>query len=213
MTLGRMSFYDICHEHLYYFSLNTLNRLMETNGLAVFDATTNDVTGGCLRVYVTHEQVRRPKTESFCQLMKQEKDQRLEEPDIYRVFFEKVQKLKSRIRSYIRAEVQKGNLVIGLGASTKGNVLLQFFEIDRQMLPYVSERNPEKVSLRTLGTDIELISEEQGRALNPSCMLVLIWFFKEEILKRERPYLERGGKLLFPMPYAHLVTKDREERL
>jgi hypothetical protein len=140
--------------------------------------------------------------------MKQEKDQRLEEPDIYRVFFEKVQKLKSRIRSYIRAEVQKGNLVIGLGASTKGNVLLQFFEIDRQMLPYVSERNPEKVSLRTLGTGIELISEEGGRALNPSCMLVLIWFFKEEIFKRERPYLERGGKLLFPMPYAHLVTKD-----
>ena len=104
-------------------------------------------------------------------------------------------------------------MVVGLGASTKGNVLLQFFGLDRNWLPYISERNPDKVSLRTLGTDIELISEESARALSPSCMLVLIWFFKDEILKRERSYLEQGGKLLFPMPYLHLVTQDGERRL
>ena len=118
--------------------------------------------------------------------------------------------MKRQVTDYIRREKDAGNLVIGLGASTKGNVLLQFFGIDKEAMPYISERNPQKVSLRTLGTDIELVSEERARQLNPSCMLVLIWFFKDEIIKRERQYLEDGGKLLFPMPYPHLVTKDGE---
>ena len=121
--------------------------------------------------------------------------------------------LKVKINGYLRDETEKGNLVVGLGASTKGNVLLQFFGIDKQVLPYISERNPEKVSLRTLGTDIELVSEERARELDPSCMLVLIWFFKDEIIKREKQYLEQGGKLLFPMPYCHLVTRDGEAPL
>jgi hypothetical protein len=80
-------------------------------------------------------------------------------------------------------------------------------------MPYISERNPDKVGLRTLGTDFELISEEQARALGPSSMLVLPWYFKKEIVVREKPYLDQGGKLIFPMPYAHVVTKDGEIKL
>ncbi len=79
--------------------------------------------------------------------------------------------------------------------------------------PYISERNREKVGLGTLGTDIELISEEKARESEPGCMLVLIWFFKEEIIRREHSYLEGGGKLLFPMPYCHVVRSQGEERL
>ena len=107
--------------------------------------------------------------------------------------------------------VRGGQTVIGLGASTKGNALLQFFGIDKHLMPYISERNPDKVGLRTLGTDIELISEERARELDPACMLVLIWFFKQELLRREQSYLDRGGALLFPMPYCHLVTEDGEQ--
>ena len=92
-------------------------------------------------------------------------------------------------------------------------MLLQFFGIDKSLLPCISERNPEKVSLRTLGTDIELVSEADARAKKPAYMLVLIWFFKDEIVKREQEFLEQGGKLLFPMPYLHAVSRDGEERL
>ena len=70
-----------------------------------------------------------------------------------------------------------------------------------------------RVGLRTLGTDIRVVSEEEARDMTPSAMLVLIWFFKEELLKREKQYLEDGGKLFFPMPYPHVVTKEGEERL
>ena len=92
-------------------------------------------------------------------------------------------------------------------------MLLQLFDIGKETIPYISERNPEKVGLKTLGTDIELISEERARELNPSCMLVLPWYFKDEIVKREKEYLENGGKLLFPMPYPHIVHKDGETKL
>jgi C-methyltransferase C-terminal domain/Putative zinc binding domain/Methyltransferase domain len=213
LTLQSLSFYDICHEHLYYFSLTTLNRLMEQNGLTIFDATTNDVNGGSLRAYITHQELGRRKSDNVDRLIKKEKELRLGEATTYQGFFSEIQTLRGKVRNYIATENQKGNLTVGLGASTKGNVLLQYFEIDRRMLPYISERNPEKVSLRTLGTGIELISEERARALNPACMLVLIWFFKDEILKREQEYLQQGGKLLFPMPYCHIVSKHGETRL
>ena len=208
--LSTMSFYDVCHEHLYYFSLATLNNLLDRNGLSIYDASLNDVNGGSLRVFVTHQENGKPKTEAFHRILEQESKLGLTEADSYRKFFHQVHLLKTQINDYLHHESEKGNLVVGLGASTKGNVLLQFFDIDKKLLPYISERNPEKVSLRTLGTDIELVSEEQARQLDPSCMLVLIWFFKDEIIKREQSYLERGGKLLFPMPYCHLITKDGE---
>ena len=100
-----------------------------------------------------------------------------------------------------------------MGASTKGNILLQFFEIDKNIIPAISERQDIKVGLKTLGSDIDLISEESARGLNPTCMLVLPWYFKEEIVDREKEYIESGGSLLFPMPYAHLVTKDGEIKI
>ena len=81
------------------------------------------------------------------------------------------------------------------------------------MLPAISERQKMKVGLKTLGSDIDLISEEDARGKNPTCMLVLPWYFKEEIVAREQDYLNSGGSLLFPMPYAHLVTGRGEVEL
>lgn len=211
--LKNLSFYDICHEHLYYFSLSTISELLERNGFEVFDASTNDVNGGSLRIFAAHGDRRRAKTAKLRELMEVEKDLQLMRPATYARFFDAVQRLRDTVRGYIQKERERGGLVLGLGASTKGNVLLQFFGLDREWIPYISERNPEKVSLRTLGTNIELVSEEKARAARPSCMLVLIWFFKEEILARERAYLEQGGSLLFPMPYCHVVTGEGERAL
>ena len=122
----------------------------------------------------------------------------------------KIQDLARRVNSYRRqTDSASGGKVFGLGASTKGNVLLQFFGITKDKMPYISERNPDKVGLRTLGTDFELISEERPRELDPASMLVLPWYFKKEIVAREQSTIShQGGKLLFPMPYAHVVTKD-----
>ncbi len=213
LLIKNMNFYDICHEHLLYFSLETLEFLMKQNGLKIFDISINETNGGSLRLFVGHQEDQRPVASSVHQLMEEERKLPLHETQYYQKFFEKILHLKRQVMTSLLQDKEGGGLIIGLGASTKGNVLLQFFGIDKKILPYLSDRNPEKVSLKTLGTDIEIISEERARELKPSCMLVLIWPFKEEVIQREQSYLKSGGKLLFPMPYCHVVTRDGEYRL
>lgn len=214
VSLKTLNFYDICHEHLGYYSLGVICNLMSRYDMQVFDASINDVNGGSLRVFVSHKKSNgRPVSAGLKKLYAAENKMSLHDPDTYRSFGAKINNLKKITRDFIISERQKERLVIGLGASTKGNVLLQYFNIDKKLLPYISERNTEKVGLRTLGTDIELISENKARALNPSAMTVLIWFFKDGIIKREQNYLKKGGKLFFPMPYPHIVTKNGEQKL
>lgn len=210
LMLKNMNFYDICNEHLEYYSLNTLKNLMEGHNLSIFDASTNNVNGGSTRVFITHTENNYKPSDNLKKLYLEEEKMNLNDPQTYTNFYKKILDLKNKVNHVIRKEINQGKLVLGLGASTKGNILLQLFGISKEMLPYISERNPEKVGLRTLGTDIELISEGRAREMNPSCMLVLPWYFKEEIVKRERDYLEQGGKLLFPMPYPHIVNKNGE---
>ncbi|MDO8564248.1 MAG: class I SAM-dependent methyltransferase, partial [Nanoarchaeota archaeon] len=213
LMLKNLNFYDICHEHLEYYSLRTLSNLMEKYGLKIFDATINEVNGGSVRVFITHKENNLSISENMKKLLQTEDDMKLYDVKTYTDFYERMEDLSKKVREYIVSEINKGNNVIGLGASTKGNVLLQFFGIDKNILPYISEKNPMKVGLKTLGSDITLISEEHARSLKPSCMLVLPWYFKKEITEREKEYIENGGKLLFPMPYPHLVTKDGEFNL
>lgn len=213
VSLKTLNFYDICHEHLGYYSLGVLNGLMSRHGMQIFDASLNNVNGGSLRVFVAPKNGRRSISKNLEKLYAAENKMNLHDPDTYKSFAAKINNLKKTTRDFIISEIKNKGLVIGLGASTKGNVLLQYFDIDKKLLPFISERNPEKVGLKTLGTDIELISEEQARSLNPSAMPVLIWFFKDEIIKRERNYLNNGGKLFFPMPYPHIVTKNGEQKL
>ena len=217
LMLTNMNFYDICHEHLSYYSLDALQRLMQRNGLAIFDASTNAVNGGSLRAFVTHVDNKESFTAAGAHNLKvlasHETELKLTDPQTYRAYYKQIEDLAIRVNNFLDSEIKKGGKVFGLGASTKGNVLLQFFGIGKDKMPYISERNPDKVGLRTLGTDFELISEERARALGPSSMLVLPWYFKKEIVAREKQYLDQGGTLVFPMPYAHVVTKDGEQKL
>ncbi|MHB1086476.1 MAG: class I SAM-dependent methyltransferase [Minisyncoccota bacterium] len=212
-TIQTMNFYDICHEHLLYYSLRTLKFLMEKHGLKIIDASLNDVNGGSLRFFAVHADDPREASPSMRAIEEAEEKLNLSESSTYKRFNDAIQNLKRIVLDFIEKEKEAGGLVVGLGASTKGNVLLQYFGITKESLPVISDRYAEKVGLRTLGTDIRVVSEEEARDMHPSAMLVLIWFFKDELLKRERDYLEGGGKLLFPMPYPHVVTKAGEERL
>lgn len=208
--LKNLNFYDICHEHLEYYSLTTLTNLMRRHNLTIFDAATNAVNGGSLRVFITHDFNGKTPTSDMQKLLEEESNIEIVATKTYKEFYGKIKNLAKCVREYILNEIKNDGLVIGLGASTKGNVLLQLFGIDKEILPYIAEINPEKISLRTLGTDIELISDQQAMNLCPSCKLVLPWYFKNEIVNREKEYLAQGGKLLFPMPYAHIITENGE---
>ena len=209
-TIRDMNFYDVVHEHLEYYSLKSINYLMERNGLKVIDATTNFVNGGSLRVLVTHEDSRRPKSKRYQEILDEEEKWNLEELDTYVKYEQKIKDIIKKSREFIVNEIENGGTVIGLGASTKGNVLLQICRIGKDLLPYISDRNKEKVGLHTLGTDIEIISEEKARKINPSAMLVIPWNFKEEILSREQNFIQNGGKMLFLMPKPYIVDNNGE---
>jgi hypothetical protein len=212
-TIKDMNFYDIVHEHLEYYSLESLDYLMEKNGLSIIDAVTNAVNGGSIRIVVTHKERNIPKSKHYQEILDEERKWALRDPNTYEKYGKKIDELIDISKNFILNEIKSGGLVIALGASTKGNVLLQLLDIGKELLPYISERNQEKVGLKTLGTDIEIISEEEARNLKPSAMLVIPWNFKNEIISRENEYLENGGKLLFLMPYPYYVTKNGETKL
>ena len=121
---------------------------------------------------------------SYCKICgnkKLKKVIRLNEQYISATFVE-----SNKTNAYIDNILKKKKIVLALGASTKGNILLQHFGIGKNKIPFISERNPTKVGLRCVGTDIELISEEKARSLKPKAMVVLPWYFKEEIVEREK---------------------------
>lgn len=216
LMLENLNFYDICHEHLSYHTLDSLERLLSASGLSAFDSTTNPVNGGSIRLLACHREFAGYSTAQgqrrLERLRQREQSMNLKSPSTFVQFGEVIDRLGWKVRGYIQQCQVRGELVLGLGASTKGNVLLQHFGLE-DMIPYISERNSDKVGLRTLGTDIELISEQSARSMNPSCMLVLPWYYKDEIVTREANYLENGGTLLFPMPVPHVVTGQGEFEL
>ena len=217
LMIKNLNFYDICHEHLSYYSMHTFEKLIKQFNLKVFYAETNAVNGGSIRLYVCKKECKKYDKENFqAKLIKlriEEEKYHLNDKNTFFNFQKKIDRLKNKINSYINNIIKDKKIVLALGASTKGNILLQHFGLGKDKIPFISERNSSKVGLRCLGTDIELISEEKARSMKPKAMLVLPWYFKEEIIKREKKYIEEGGELIFPMPYPYVVTKKVEVKL
>lgn len=208
--IENMNFYDICHEHLEYYSLNTLNFLMKKHGLAIFDAELNSVNGGSALVFITHINNPVEISNDLKNLLEIEEKADLLNPQTYLTFEVKMKELKEAVCRVIKDEIKNGGFVVGLGASTKGNVLLQFFGLTKEHISYISEINQEKIGLRTLGSDIPLVSDDEINSMKPSLKLVLPWYFKNEIIQRESRFLADGGRLFFPMPIPYIVSSAGE---
>ena len=217
LMIKNLNFYDICHEHLSYYSIYSFEKLIEQFNLKILYAEKNAVNGGSIRFYVCKKRCKKYDNKQFqaelIKLRKEEEEYRLNDENTFFEFQKKTDELKSKTNAYIDKVLRKKEIVLALGASTKGNILLQHFGIGKDKIPFISERNPSKVGLKCVGTDIELISEEEARNLKPKGMIVLPWYFKDEIVKREKKYIDNGGELMFPMPYPHVVTKKTEIKL
>ena len=142
------------------------------------------------------------------ELRQSEFDLQLDTDRPYREFQDRIETHREDLRALLRVIKQSGETIHVYGASTKGNVLLQWCGIDNSMIECAADRNPQKHGARTLGTDIPIVSEEESRALNPDYYLVLPWHFRKEFLERERETLDRGIKLIFPLPQIEVVSKE-----
>jgi NDP-4-keto-2,6-dideoxyhexose 3-C-methyltransferase len=204
--LSNCSVDNISHEHLTYWSLSNLSTLLNQNNLVITDVTFSRVNGGCFRVIVRHASD--PKTqvsESFQHALDREKRLRLDSFVPFELFADRASNAIAKIWTTVEKINKGGGSVFVYGASTRGAVLWQAAGLDVHDLPFVVDRNPEKVGRYMSAIQAPIISEEAAREMNPDYMLVGPWWFRDQFIEREREYLRRGGALIFPLPELEIV--------
>lgn len=207
-SMLRMNSYDtICHEHLEYYSLGVVNKILGAADLQLIDVEMNAVNGGSFAVTAARRSNKsvRSNRAVIDWLLQQEDRMELNTPKPYRNFEEHVFRHREDLVRLIRALSADGKKVLGYGASTKGNVTLQFCGLTCKDIPAIAEVNPDKFGCFTPGTHIPIISEEEARATKPDYFLVLPWHFKDGILRREKEFLSKGGKMIFPFPEIEII--------
>jgi SAM-dependent methyltransferase len=210
----KMTSYDtICHEHLEFYSLAVIENIVKQSDMEIFNVTLNDINGGSLRCYATHATNFRYKNEKYIQniraMHQAEFDLELDTDKPYKNFQDRINVHREELITLLRKLKMEGKKIHIYGASTKGNTILQWCGIDNRIIDCAAERNPDKYGASTLGTNIPIISEAESRALKPDYYLVLPWHFKDEFIEREREILERGTRLIFPLPKIEIVSKGK----
>lgn len=193
----KLAFDNVCHEHLCYYNVSTLQRLLGMHGLRIHDVTFNDVNGGSMCCAIVHQHDPRDTTAAVTAAGVEEARHDLR---YYQRFADDVLKWRAEARYQMQKLRAEGKRVHIYGASTKGNTLLQFCNFGPQDFEMAADRSRFKWGLKTAGTNIPIVSEETSRAAHPDAYLVLPWAFRDEFVKREAQYLANGGTLIFPLP-------------
>ena len=199
-------FDTICHEHLEYYSTKIIINLMKINKLRVFNIKPNPTNGGSMRYFICHNNSKYKNNQKILSsILNQEKKYKLETVKTYLNFFKKINLVKKKLKNLLKNIIDKNYSIHGYGASTKGNVLLQYFGLDKRLIDCIADKNPQKFNSYTPGTKIPIVSEEFSRKIKPNYYLVLPWHFKDEILKREIKIRKKGTKFIFPLPVLKIL--------
>ena len=206
-TMLRRTAYDtVCHEHLEYYRLKQIAWMAERVGLRLLDCRFNDVNGGSFSVVAARSEAPYPAAdETIAEVLAEEERAGLATPAPYRAFRDRVRDHREALRRKVAEINAAGGKVYAYGASTKGNVVLQFCGFTASDIACVAEVNEDKFGRYTPGTGIPIVPETEARAGRPDYLMVMPWHFRDGIVAKERNYLEAGGKLLFPLPRIEIV--------
>lgn len=218
LMLEQNEFGFISHEHVCYYTLENLKTLLEDSGFEVFDVLTNPTNGGSLRVYATPKGSTR---HLACPLnwlslgrarvigtLEYEKKEGLSSPEPYHRFMRSIENLKQDTMEWLQRQAESGKKVVGYGASTKGNVLLQYYGITKDLIPCIAERSENKWGLCTIGTGIPVISEDEMRKMRPDYLFAFPWFFIKTFIRREKELLAAGTRFVMPQPQLRVIGND-----
>ena len=201
------AFDNIVHEHLEYWSLKSVKRLLEEYGLEIFDVELNDVYGGSFRIFVkTKKNGKINIQNSVDEFLKKEDEFGLEKKETYLDFANRVNSLKNKLNDFIKEEISNGKSIYAYGASTKGNTLLQFYNLNNKLISKAADRDSKKFGKMTIGSNIPIISEEQARDEKPDYFLVLPWHLVDFFKERENVFLKNGGKFIVPLPDFKIIS-------
>jgi len=219
LMLNQIAFDNICHEHVWYYSLFNIKKMLEECGFKVFNCELNDVNGGSFRIYSTldtdsiynigSQQYRDVGEFRINSMLEYEKTLNLNSLETWGSFFDKVELLKHKVYDFIKDKKAKGKKIWAYGASTKGNTLLQYFGLDNTLIDGIAERSPNKWGLKTIGTNIPIYSESEMRKNNPDYLLVLPWHFINEFVIREEDFLKNGGAFIVPCPEFKIIQYNK----
>lgn len=203
LMLERNSYDTICHEHLEYYGLKQIVWIAEKAGLKIVDVEINDVNGGSFSIVAAlKSSSHSDKSGVVAGLLEKEAKAGLSTLAPYEEFFLRTQESKVQLQEFIKSIKSKGERIVGIGASTKGNVLLQYCGFTEKDIPVVGDVNPDKFGSFTPGTNLPIQDEKIVLASNPDYLLVLPWHFRDFFL---RNHLYKGRKLVFPLPVLEVV--------
>ncbi|MBF0109603.1 MAG: class I SAM-dependent methyltransferase [Magnetococcales bacterium] len=208
LMLERLAYDTICHEHLEYYGLHQIHWLAQRAGFRILSVACNDANGGSFRIFLT------PKEnlglgladDSLSVMLERERQRGLDGMEPFREFARGVHLHRDALREVIDHHLREGHRVLGYGASTKGNVLLQFCGLTRREIPLIADVNEDKWGCVTPGSHIPIASEQDAKAMNPDCFLVLPWHFRAFILRREAEFLRQGGRMILPLPAIEQIA-------
>lgn len=211
--LENMDVGNLSHEHLEFYTLSSLEYLLENNGLEIEDIEENKVNGGSYRLYVGHKNKEKSRKVSVGILRREEHVAKEIQSHVYMVstwreWYKKLETYKSKLRAFIATEVDKGKTIFVYGSSTKGNVILQWLDVNNEDIPFAADKSEEKWGKYTVGSGIKIISEDEMRKQKPDYLLVLPYSFKLEFMEREKELMTNGTVMIFPLPYPHMIGLD-----
>lgn len=206
-SMLRLVSYDtVCHEHLEYYSLSVIKFILNKAGMKILDVQMNAINGGSFAVTAAKKSSKlKPNNAIINWLLEQEERMGLNTITPYNEFEKKVLRHKEDLKRLIDVLVDDGKTIMGYGASTKGNVVLQYCDLTNNKIQAIAEVNPDKFGAYTPKTLIPIMSEEEAKSLNPDYFLLLPWHFKTGILEREQDFLQKGGKMIIPFPEIEIV--------
>tara|TARA_B110000285_G_C15027437_1_gene564924 strand:- start:12 stop:1232 length:1221 start_codon:yes stop_codon:yes gene_type:complete len=187
---------NICHEHIEFYSFQSIKFLFESNGLEIFKISKNDINGGSYRFYCRkykNGSIKLPK-ENVLSMMKK--------------FVARVKENRTTTVNFIKKQINKGKKIFLYGASTKGNTVLQYYGLNNKTIPYAAEKTPFKWGKYTIGTGIKIISEKEAKEQKPDFFFVTPWGFIKEFIVREKKWLKKGGKFILPFPKMKIIGKQ-----
>jgi SAM-dependent methyltransferase len=195
---------NVVHEHITYWSLAALTRLLDRHGLEVNDVLESEVNGGSFRTLVSRRGSR-PVAATVAARLADEAAAGLDKPAAWLDFAARVRKAFADLHHLVREINAAGKRCYIYGASTRGGTIWQAAGLTVADLPYAVERQAAKVGRKIASIGVPIISEAQARADHPDYMLVAPWFFRDVFVEREQDYLKSGGKLIFPLPDLEIV--------
>lgn len=204
--IDNTSYDTICHEHLEYYALKQFVWMADRANLKIIDIEFNDTNGASFAItFAKKDSEHKEIAERVKEILDEEVKRGFDDLKIYEYFRKNTERHRKDLMEFFKKAVSEGKKVFGYGASTKGNVILQYCEITPKEMPYIAEVNEYKFGRLAPGTLIPIVSEKEAKEMKPDYFMVLPWHFKKGIIEREAEYLNGGGKLIFPLPKIEIV--------